>query len=138
MIPVFKQNASQQNHRHDVHISLFIYLFSLNNNLIPLTEYAQRKGNRIIPKALLYKYMYYFFLPYTNFRALQILPPLKIISPSRFVRKGIQKNWFVIQLLVYSWFKNSESRFFIVNRGWLGETRYLVTYYVGYKLDRLR
>jgi hypothetical protein len=44
-----------------VHISLFIYLFSLNNNLIPLTEYAQRKGNRIIPKALLYKYMYYYY-----------------------------------------------------------------------------
>jgi hypothetical protein len=38
--------------------------------LIPLIEYAQRKGNQIIPKTLSYKYMYLFillFLPYTNF-----------------------------------------------------------------------
>jgi hypothetical protein len=43
-------------------IYFFIHLFVwLNNNLIPLTEYAQRKGNRIIPKTLSYKYMYYFF-----------------------------------------------------------------------------
>jgi hypothetical protein len=56
--------------------------------------------------------------------------PLKIISSSRFVRKGIQKNWFVIQLVVYSWLKNLESHFFIVNRGWLGEHRYPATYYV--------
>jgi hypothetical protein len=34
----------------------------LNNNLIPLTEYAQRKGNRINPKTLSYKYMYFFTL----------------------------------------------------------------------------
>jgi hypothetical protein len=56
--------------------------------------------------------------------------PLTEISSSRFVRKGIQKNWFVIQLVVYSWFKNLESHFFIVNRGWLGEHRYPTTYYV--------
>jgi hypothetical protein len=39
----------------------------------PLEEYAQRKGNQIIPKTLLCKYMYLFillFLPYTNFWAL--------------------------------------------------------------------
>jgi hypothetical protein len=48
----------------------------------------------------------------TNFWALQILPPLTEISPSRFVRKGIQKDWFVIRLLVYNWFKNLVSLFF--------------------------
>jgi hypothetical protein len=31
-----------------------------------------------------------------------------------------------------------ESHFLIVNSGWLGEHRYPATYYVGYKLDRLR
>jgi hypothetical protein len=64
--------------------------------------------------------------------------PLTEISSPRFVRKGILNDWFVIQLLVYNWFKNAESRFFIVNSGSLGEHRYLATDYVGYKLDRLR
>jgi hypothetical protein len=40
------------------------------------------------------------------------------ISSSRFVRKGIHNDWFVIQLLVYSWFKNPQSYLFIlVNSG---------------------
>jgi hypothetical protein len=39
--------------------------------MFPLTEYAQRKGNQIIPKTLLYTYLFILlFLPYTNFRAL--------------------------------------------------------------------
>jgi hypothetical protein len=63
--------------------------------------------------------------------------PLTEISSPRFVRKGILKDWFVIQLLVYNWFKNAVS-FFIVNSGSLGEHKYPATYYVGYKLDRLR
>jgi hypothetical protein len=41
--------------------------------------------------------------------------PLTEISSSRFVRKGIKKDWFVIQLLVYNWFKNLES--FLVHSG---------------------
>jgi hypothetical protein len=49
---------------------------------------------------------------------LQILPPLTELSSSRFVRKGVQKDWFVIWLLVYNWLKNPESRFlYIVNSG---------------------
>ena len=64
---------------------------------------------------------------------LQILPPLKIISSSRFVRKGIHKDWFVFQLLLYNWFRKLEFHFFIVNRGLLGEHRSPATYYVGYK-----
>jgi hypothetical protein len=41
-------------------------------NMFPLTKYAQRKGNLIIPKTLLYTYLFILlFLPYTNFRALQ-------------------------------------------------------------------
>jgi hypothetical protein len=57
----------------------------------------KEKGKHIIPKTLLCKSMYLFillllFLSYTNFRALQILPPLTEISPSRFVRKGIHKD----------------------------------------------
>ena len=63
--------------------------------------------------------------------------PLTEISSSRLVRERMQKDWFVIQLLVYNWFKNPVL-FFTVNSGWLGEHRYPATYYVGYKLDRLR
>jgi hypothetical protein len=32
--------------------------------------------------------------------------PLQIISSSRLVRKGIYKDWFVIEILVSNWFKN--------------------------------
>jgi hypothetical protein len=39
--------------------------------------------------------------------------PLTEILSSRFVRKGTQKDWFVIQLLVYNWFKNPESHIYI-------------------------
>jgi hypothetical protein len=82
----------------------FLYSFLCYlTTLLPLGEYAQRKGNQIIPQTVLCKYMYLYILlllPYTNFRALQILPPLTEISSSRFVRKGIKKDWFVIQLLV--------------------------------------
>jgi hypothetical protein len=56
-----------------------MYLFAI---LFPLMEYAQRRGNQIIPKTFFYMNVYLFillllllFLPYTNFRALQILPP---------------------------------------------------------------
>jgi hypothetical protein len=56
---------------------IFIYLFICYlATLIPIIEFAQREGNQIIPKTLLYKYMYLFILlfsPYTNFRALQIV-----------------------------------------------------------------
>jgi hypothetical protein len=53
-----------------------------------------------------------------EFWVLQILPPLTEISSSRFVRKGIHKDWFVIQLLIYNWFRNLEFLFFyIVDRG---------------------
>jgi hypothetical protein len=49
---------------------IFLYLFICYlTTLIPLIEYAQRKGNQIISKTLLSKYMYLFillFLPYTN------------------------------------------------------------------------
>jgi hypothetical protein len=55
-----------------------------------------------------------------NFRVLQILPPLTRISSSRLVRKGIQKDWCVIHLLVYNWFKNPESHF-LVNSGRLAD-----------------
>jgi hypothetical protein len=58
--------------------------------MFPLTKYAQRKGNQIIPKTLLYTYLFILlFLPYTNFRALQILPPLTEILSPRFVRTGM-------------------------------------------------
>jgi hypothetical protein len=63
---------------------IFQYLFICYLiNIFPLIEYAQRKENQIvskgsmIPKTLLYKYMYLFILSFwshTNFRALQITP----------------------------------------------------------------
>jgi hypothetical protein len=52
-----------------------------------------------------YYFMIYFFLPNLG---LTNPTPLKEISSSRFLRKGIQKDWFVIQLLVYNRFKNPE------------------------------
>jgi hypothetical protein len=63
-------------------------------------------------KSLLYQYMH--FLYYTNFRALQILPPLTEISSPRFVRKWIQTEWFVIQFfLIYNWFQKFRVSFFL-------------------------
>jgi hypothetical protein len=46
----------------------------------------------------------------------QILPRLTEISSSRFVREGIEKDRFVIWLLVYNWFRNPVS-IFLVNSG---------------------
>jgi hypothetical protein len=57
-------------------------------------------------------FIYFIIFPLYKIWALQILPPLIEISFLRFVRKGIQKDWFVIRLLVYNWFKNPESHFF--------------------------
>jgi hypothetical protein len=69
LILLFKQNVSQQNHRHEVHIYLFIYLL-VEYFLIPLTEYAQRKESQTIARTLTYKYTYlfiFFSFSYTNF-----------------------------------------------------------------------
>jgi hypothetical protein len=59
---------------------IFPYLFICYlATLIPIIEFAQREGNQINPKTLLYKYMYLFILlfsPYTNFRALHHLTVL--------------------------------------------------------------
>jgi hypothetical protein len=41
-----------------MHISIFCCLITL----LPFSEYAQGKGNQIIPKTLLCKYMYLFIL----------------------------------------------------------------------------
>jgi hypothetical protein len=43
--------------------------------LIPLIEYAQRKGDQEITKTLAYKYIYLSFYFLYRFWALQILPP---------------------------------------------------------------
>jgi hypothetical protein len=72
----------------------------------------KEKGNQIIPKTLTYKYTYLFILLF--FSLIQILgftnpTPLTEISSPRLVRKGIQKDWFVIQLLIYNWFKKIQS-----------------------------
>jgi hypothetical protein len=70
----------------------YIYLFAI---LLPLIEYVQRRGKQIFPKTFYMNTSIYFIiiiiiiLPYTNFRALQILPPLTEILSSRFVKKGI-------------------------------------------------
>jgi DMSO/TMAO reductase YedYZ heme-binding membrane subunit len=83
---------------------------------MPLVEYAKRnkKGTQGIPKTPTYKFIYLFI--YYIFFLIPILgftnpTPLTEISSSRFVRKGMQKDWFVIQLLVYNCFNNSESHF---------------------------
>jgi hypothetical protein len=86
-----------------------------------LVEYAKRnkKEFKESPKHLvinlfIYSFYFFFLIPILGFTN---PTPLTEISSSRFVRKGIQKNWFVIQLVVSSWFKYLESHFFIVNRG---------------------
>jgi hypothetical protein len=44
-----------------MHISVYLFVCYLIN-MFPLTEFAQRKGNQIILKTLLCKYMYLFIL----------------------------------------------------------------------------
>jgi hypothetical protein len=61
-----------------------------------------------------YLFIYLVIFLLYRFWALQILPPLKIISSSRFVRKRDTKDWFVIWLLVSNWFKNPESHIFFI------------------------
>jgi hypothetical protein len=52
-----------------MHILIFFICYLINT--FPLTKYAQRKRIQIIPKTLLYTYLFILlFLPYTNFRAL--------------------------------------------------------------------
>jgi hypothetical protein len=46
--------------------------------------------------------MYLIIFLFYQFWTLQILPSLTEILSSRFVRQEIQKDWFVIQLLVYN------------------------------------
>jgi hypothetical protein len=63
-------NAKIQELQHEMHVLIFFICYLIN--MFPLTEYAQRKGNQIIPKTLLYTYLFILlFLPYTNFRTLQ-------------------------------------------------------------------
>jgi hypothetical protein len=63
--------------------------------------------------------IYAFIFFYTNFRALQILPPLQEISSSRFVRKGYRKSGlqFSFQFLII--LKIKSLYFFICE--WLGK-----------------
>jgi hypothetical protein len=47
---------------------IFLYLFICYlTTLIPLIEYAQRKGNELILKALTYKYTYLFILLFFSY-----------------------------------------------------------------------
>jgi hypothetical protein len=70
------------------------------------------KVSRISRNTIINIFIYFIFflsiLGFTN------PTPLTEISSSRFVRKGIHKDWFVVRLLVYNWFKNPESRFFSI------------------------
>jgi hypothetical protein len=74
-----------------------------------------------IDDSQIYKGMKFLFLDFfykvgvTDFEVLQILPPLTEISSSSIVRKRIQKDWFVIELLIYNWFKNPESLILLVS-----------------------
>jgi hypothetical protein len=78
-------------------ISPYLFICYLAT-LIPIIELAQRKGNQIIPKSLLYKcmyliilllfYLYRYILPYTNFRALQ--PTLAYSTLWRPSGRGLQ------------------------------------------------
>jgi hypothetical protein len=57
------------------------------------------------PKTLLCKYMFIIIIIIIpNFRALQILPPLKEISSSRLVRKGCNQFGLGIKSFVSSFF----------------------------------
>jgi hypothetical protein len=140
MIPLFKQKFSSQNHRHEMHISKLIYLLPDQYNSI-IWICTNRSSNDLqgsINSQTLRIIIFIYLFSWYKFWALQILPPLTEISSSRLVRKRIQKDWFVIQLLVYNRFKKSRVSFFIVNSGWLGGHRYPASYYVRDKLDRLR
>jgi hypothetical protein len=59
--------------------------------------------------SLFYYFMTYFFYQISGFTN---PTPLTEISSPRFVRKGMQKDWFVIQLSVYNWFKNQSLSLF--------------------------
>jgi hypothetical protein len=132
LIPLFKQKCSSQNHRHEMHISKLIYLLRDQYNSI-IWICTNRSSNDLqgsINSQTLRIIIFIYLFSWYKFWALQILPPLKIISSSRFVRKGIHKDWFVIQLLVYKCFKSQES-LFLINSRWLGEHVYSTTYYAG-------
>jgi hypothetical protein len=43
-----------------MHILIFFICYLIN--MFPLTEYAQRKGSQIIPKTLLYTYLFIFII----------------------------------------------------------------------------
>jgi hypothetical protein len=94
----------------------FLYLFICYfTNIIPSIEYAQIKENQIISKAFFINACTYLFY---CFYLIQILgftnpTPLTEISSSRLIRKGIQNDWFTIQLLVYNWFKDLEFHFLV-------------------------
>jgi hypothetical protein len=92
------------------------YIHSLFRNFSPQNPKLKYKLE-ISHFTILFIYLFIIIFPLYKFWALQIILPLTEISSSSFVRKGIQKDWFVIQLLVYNWFKNPESYFFIVNSG---------------------
>jgi glycopeptide antibiotics resistance protein len=52
---------------------IFLYLFVCYlATLILLIEYAQRKGNQIIPKTLTYRYIYLIIFPLYRFWALHL------------------------------------------------------------------
>jgi hypothetical protein len=53
-------NAKIQELQHEMHILIFFICYLIN--MFPLTEYAQRKGNQIIPKTLLYTYLFIFII----------------------------------------------------------------------------
>jgi hypothetical protein len=54
-------NAKIQELQHEMHILIFFFICYLIN-MFPLTEYAQRKGSQIIPKTLLYTYLFIFII----------------------------------------------------------------------------
>jgi hypothetical protein len=60
-------------------IIFFMFIYLLYNYFNSLNWVCIKRGNQIIPKKLLYKYMclfiYFILLPCINLRALQILPP---------------------------------------------------------------
>jgi hypothetical protein len=97
---------------------------------MPLVEYAKRnkKEFKESPKHLvinLFIYSFYYFFFLYQFLALQILPPLTEISSPRFVRKRIQKDWFVGRCIVLIiWSKYAKSFFEVlasvevINKAW--------------------
>jgi hypothetical protein len=99
--PGFETPTTTETYKISSMICIFLYLFiCCLTNIIPLTEYAQIKQNQMISKGsiipshynyiyLYHYYYYYYYFPDTKIWALQVLPPLKEISSSRFVRKKI-------------------------------------------------